>query len=253
MSSSNKSSPAPGPPGRQSNLPYSLTGFIGREKEITQAAKLLDSGRLLTLTGPGGVGKTRLALLLAHSRQTAFKDGVRLIELAGLFDPSMVPAALVHSLGLQPNPGRSPEQTLQHYLQDREMLLCLDNCEHLLEAAAAMAVTLLENCPRLKILATSREALGVLGEITFAVPPLELPAAIAKTDRELSPEALLALEQTESVRLFIQRVSHPRPEFALTAANAAAVTTICRSLGRLTAGPRTGRRQGRAVVGRAIG
>ena len=157
------------------NLPLALTSFVGREREMEEAKELLDADRLLTLTGPGGSGKTRLALAVASDVVGRFEDGVWLVELAPLSDPDLVPQAVASVLGARETPGAPLLETLAEYLGPRHTLLVLDNCEHLIDACASLAEALLRRCPNLSVLATSREALGVAGEILFAVPPSPCP------------------------------------------------------------------------------
>ncbi len=208
---------------RRHNLPAPLTPLIGREHDIDVVTALLAAHRLLTLTGVGGVGKTSLALGAAHAALEPFSGQVWLIELAALFDPALVAQAAGSVLGLPDSPGRPALETLTRFLRDRELLLVLDNCEHLLAGCAPLAHTLLRACPRLKILATSREPLGVAGEAVFPVPSLPWPAA--------GPG--LSLEQIggyASVRLFTDRARLIRPDYQLSAHNAAAVAAVCRRL-----------------------
>ena len=147
------------------NLPLALSSFVGREKELAGA-------RLLTLNGSGGCGKTSLALAVASDVAEDFEDGVWLVELASLSDPELVPQAVTSTLGVPEQPGRSLTKTLSDHLRTRKVLLVLDNCEHLIETCAALAGTLLRACPRLRVLATSREALGIVGEVAW---PLTIP------------------------------------------------------------------------------
>jgi predicted ATPase/DNA-binding SARP family transcriptional activator/DNA-binding CsgD family transcriptional regulator len=210
------------------NLPAALTSFIGRASErATLAALLVDGGsgsRLVTLTGSGGVGKTRLALAVATEIAAggAFRDSVWLVELAGAAAPSLV-AVVAAALGVRDGPGRPPLKALVDALRDRETLLVLDNCEHLVESCAALCATLLIAAPGLRILATSRALLGVPGERSWPVPPLSLPP----TEQTETPEGLAG---SEAVRLFVDRARWRRPNFAVTAANAAAIGAICRRL-----------------------
>ncbi|MBA2782565.1 MAG: hypothetical protein H0T74_06540, partial [Rubrobacteraceae bacterium] len=152
------------------NLPLELSSFVGREKELVEVKRLLENTRLLTLTGSGGCGKTRLALAAAGELVEGFEDGVWLVELASLADPSLVPQAGTSTLGIREQPGRSPTEALSYYFGSRKVLLVLDNCEHLIDACATLAETLLRSCPKLGVLATSREALGIAGEVTWPVP-----------------------------------------------------------------------------------
>ena len=149
------------------NLPVPLTSFIGREREIAEVARLLAGSRLLTLTGAGGCGKSRLALQVAGGKLGGFHDGVWLVELAPLADPVLVPQAVASALDVPEQPGRPLTEPLTDYLRSKSLLLLLDNCEHLLAACAQLATALLGGCPTLRIVATSREALGIAGELTL--------------------------------------------------------------------------------------
>lgn len=212
------------PPTALHNLPQELSSFIGREREISQIKQLLFSARLLTLTGPGGCGKTRLALKVAADLVRDFRDGVWLIELATLADPTMVAHRVSTVLGLREPISRSPLEALLAHLKPKNILLVLDNCEHLVHACARCAATLLQACPNLQIMATSREALGVRGETLFAVPPLSLP----DPSRPLPTPKVL--QQYEAISLFVERAQALVPGFRLTKQNAPAVVQICRSL-----------------------
>jgi len=161
------------------NLPVPLTSFIGREREIAEVRRLLAGARLLTLTGAGGCGKSRLALQVAAAELERFRHGVWLVELAALADPSLVPQAAASVLRVDEQPGRALSDTLVGYLRPKSLLLVLDNCEHLLAACAHLADTLLRACPDLRILATSREGLGVPGETLWRVPSLSVPDPLA--------------------------------------------------------------------------
>jgi non-specific serine/threonine protein kinase len=206
--------------GSPNNLPLELSSFVGREKELAEVGRQLEGNRLLTLTGPGGCGKTRLALAAAIDLVEGYENGVWLVELAPLVDPSLVPQAVASALGLRDQPGRSPTEALSHHLESKKVLLVLDNCEHLVEACAALAETLLRFCPGLWVLATSREALGIAGEVAWPVPPLSLPDLRRMPDIE-------SLSRYESARLFVERAEALRPAFALTEQNARAVARIC--------------------------
>lgn len=209
------------------NLPLQLTSFIGREKEIKEIEQHLEQVRLLTLTGPGGAGKTRLSLQVAADRIDRFKQGVWFIELAPLADPSLVPQIVATTLHLHEQPGRTILEVLQDYVRDKNMLLVLDNCEHLIDACAQLADTLLRSAPDLKILASSREALCIGGERTYPVPSLSFPNPDQSSGGET---ALETLAQFEAVRLFLDRARAVQPGFALTTPNAAAVAEICQRL-----------------------
>jgi predicted ATPase/DNA-binding NarL/FixJ family response regulator len=202
------------------NLPLELSSFVGREKELAEVERLLEDNRLLTLTGSGGCGKTRLALAAARELVEGFEDGAWLVELASLADPSLVSQAVASTLGIREQPGRSQTETVADYLRTKKVLLVLDNCEHLVEACAGLAEALLRACPELRILATSREALGITGEVAWPVPSLSLP------DLRRLPD-IQGLSRYESTRLFVERAVAVNPIFALTERNAAAVAHVC--------------------------
>ena len=212
-------------PEHKTNLPIPLTSFIGREKEIETVKQLVTShsgGRLVTLTGAGGSGKTRLALQVAYATLDVFLDGVWFVEFAPLSDPALVSQSLLTTLGLSEQVGRSTLDIVSHFLQPKRALLILDNCEHLIDACAQLAEMLLRTCPTLHILATSREALSVAGETIYLVPTLTLPNPV-HTD-------LATLPQYEAVRLFLERAQTALPGFALTADNMFAVAQVCHQL-----------------------
>ncbi|MCB0215338.1 MAG: tetratricopeptide repeat protein [Caldilineae bacterium] len=221
------------------NLPVQLTRFIGRRHEMAELERLLRESRLVTLTGTGGSGKTRLALQVAAELSDALEGGAWLVELGALSDPELLPQAVANALGLRPPSRQRPRQDgrptaagagrglwlsrLSQFIAQREMLLILDNCEHLVEACAWLAESLLQACPRLRILATSREALQVAGEASYRVPSLSVPGPELPDD----PERLRGFE---SVRLFVNRARKVQPGFELSAANAGDVAQICRRL-----------------------
>jgi predicted ATPase len=211
----------------QHNLPNELTSFVGREKEIAALKAALDSYALLTLTGSGGCGKTRLALRVAREALPHYADGVRLVELATVSDPLYLTQAVASALGLREDASPLALQTLIDHLRFRSqrLLLILDNCEHLLPAIAALAETLLKSCSDLRILATSRELLNIPGERAWRVPSLQLPDM-----RRLPPgeaEQAEFLLKHDAIRLFVDRAGVQQPEFALKGRNAAAVAAIC--------------------------
>ncbi|MFN2118815.1 MAG: tetratricopeptide repeat protein, partial [Anaerolineales bacterium] len=206
-----------------SNIPVPLSSFIGREDDLEAIGKLIPSARLVTLTGPGGVGKTRLAIEAAGAARQAFKDGVCWVDLAGLTDPNRVPQKIAESLGVREDPGEPLLDTIVTYLSSRQLLLVLDNCERLIDACARVAEKLLAGCPGLRILATSIEALGISGETVWQVPPLSLPESGATA-------SLKGLLRIESIRLFETRAQQASAAFALCKENAGDVVQICRRL-----------------------
>jgi predicted ATPase len=208
---------------RNHNLPAARTSFVGRRHEMVEVKRALAMTRLLTLTGAGGSGKTRLALEVARDLLGAYPDGVWLVELAGLSEGTLVPPAVAGVLGVQERAGQPLTDTIGEVLRGKRMLLMLDNCEHLVEAAASLVDALLDSCPDLRILATSREALGVAGEVRCTVPALSVPVPG-------SPPAVEDLEGYDSARVFAERASGRRPGFALHSGNAVAVAEICRKL-----------------------
>ena len=205
------------------NLPAPRTSFVGREQEMVEVKRMLAMTRLLTLTGAGGSGKTRLALEVARDLVVAYPDGVWLMELAPLSEPEMVAQEVARALGTQEQPGRPLQESLLDTLGGKEMLLILDNCEHLIDAVARLTIALLDSCPRVRMLATSREPLGVTGELTWPVPSLSAP------DTKQSP-TVEELEGYESVQLFADRASKRHPGFKLTPENALAVAQVCARL-----------------------
>jgi predicted ATPase/DNA-binding SARP family transcriptional activator/DNA-binding CsgD family transcriptional regulator len=202
------------------NLPASRTSFVGREHEMIEIKRHLAMTRLLTLTGAGGSGKTRLALEVARDLIGAYPDGVWMAELASLSQGEFVAQALAEAVGAQGQPGRPLTDTLVDALRAKRMLLILDNCEHLLDAVGDLVALLLDSCPRLRILATSREALGAVGEVIWPVSLLSVP------DLKRVP-TVADLEGHEAIRLFVDRALQRNPTFALRAENAQAVAQIC--------------------------
>ena len=191
------------------HLPVQLTSFVGRASQLAEVRGLLGADRLVTLTGAGGIGKTRLALQVAGQVAAEF-DGVWCVELAPITDPALVAVTAARALGLPDQPGRSATESVVRFIGDRRVLIVLDNCEHLLDAAAQLATALLSGCPAMTVLATSREPIGVPGEVTWRVPPLSLA--------------------DEAMELFTDRARRVLPDFTITADTAGSVTDICRRL-----------------------
>jgi predicted ATPase/class 3 adenylate cyclase len=202
---------------RTGNLPLQVSSFIGRARELEQIAGALGEARLVTLTGAGGVGKTRLALQAAGQVAPRFSDGAWLCELAPVRDPAGVDDAVAAVFSVTAPAGQSTQDALAEFLRSKKLLLVLDNCEHLLEGAAALADVLQRSCERLVILATSREGLGIEGERLVPVPPLEVPGSDAD---------LAAISQAEAVRLYAERAAAVKPDFVVTTENAAAVAAV---------------------------
>jgi predicted ATPase/class 3 adenylate cyclase len=203
------------------NLPVERTALIGRTAELARLAEVLDEHRLVTLTGVGGVGKTRLAVQLAADVLDRFPDGAWLVALESIRNPELVPSVVAAALEIAERPGRPVSEMLRDAIGSRELLVVLDNCEHLLDASARLVDGLLDACPGLRMVVTSREALGVEGEQSWPTPSLGLPDAEA--DLEDVAEA-------EAVTLFVERAQAVRPDFELSPANAAAVTALCARL-----------------------
>jgi predicted ATPase/class 3 adenylate cyclase len=206
---------------RTGNLPLPVSSFIGRARELEQAAAVLGQARVVTLTGPGGVGKTRLALQAAGQVAPRFGDGAWLAELAPVRDPAGVDDAVAAVFSVTARAGQSTRDALAEFLRAKELLLVLDNCEQVLAEAAALAGVLQRSCGRLVILATSREGLGIEGEQLLPVPPMAVPGDGAD---------LAAITDAEAVRLFAERAAAVKPGFAVTAENAAAVAAVVRRL-----------------------
>ncbi|SDG05243.1 Predicted ATPase [Blastococcus aurantiacus] len=210
--------PAP-PPGHR--LPPRLTSFLGRDDDAERVSALIRDHRLVTVTGPGGVGKTSLAVEVARAATDGFSDGVGFVRLAGLAEEEQVPLAVLAALDVRDVPTATAEDQMLGHLRDREVLLILDNCEHLADACAVLAERLLESCPRLRLLATSREPLAARGEVQASLEPFPVPPADA--DRS-------DLGTSTAVRLFVERAQSALPDFRLAEQNAAAVAEICRRL-----------------------
>ena len=205
------------------NLPPQRTEFIGRAQELAKLEKLIDRSRVVTLTGVGGVGKTRLALQAALSLTARFDDGAWFVDLGPVDDAELVPAAVATAMKLPDRRQGSPEDAIVASARDWRALLVLDNCEHVIEDAARLAELITDRCGEVVVVATSREPLGVDGEQVLAVGPLPVPAP----DDAGTPEELL---DSESVRLFVERASAVRAGFSLTDDNAAVVASVCRRL-----------------------
>jgi predicted ATPase/class 3 adenylate cyclase len=203
------------------NLPMQVTSFVGRSSELARVGEELAQARLVTLTGVGGVGKTRLALEVAGEVVREYRDGAWLVELAAVRDVEAVPDALVASFGLQPRAGSSANETLLAFLRGKALLLVLDNCEHLLRPVGNLVAQVMQACPAVRVLATSREALNVAGERVLGVPSLDVP------DDQAGLEAIAACD---AVVLFVERAQAVKASFELDAANAGAVAQLCRRL-----------------------
>jgi predicted ATPase/DNA-binding SARP family transcriptional activator len=204
------------------NLPVPLTSFVGRQAEMAEVRALLQTSRLLTLSGPGGTGKSRLALEVATGLVEDYLHGVWLVELAPLADPALVTHTIAATLGVREQPRRPIQDALLDYLRTKTMLLLLDNCEHLIETCAQLANTMLRTAPGLKIMVSSREALGIAGETAYRVPSLPLP--------DVHAPSLEALAHNDCVRLFVDRARASYPRFRLTEKTALAIADICRRL-----------------------
>jgi predicted ATPase len=189
------------------------SNFVGRSAAVAEALGLLTDTRLLTLVGPGGVGKTRLALRVAAAGLHDYRDGAWLVDLASLREPHLVATAAASALRLPEVGGRSGLDMLRAGLAGRQLLLVLDNCEHLVEACAELVSALLRGCPHVRVLATSREPLGVVGEVRWHVPPLTVPGG--------------ATPDGEAAQLFVERARATQPGFTVNEANAASVAEIC--------------------------
>jgi predicted ATPase/DNA-binding XRE family transcriptional regulator len=205
------------------NLPIPVTSFIGRDQELGEVVRRLTDARLLTLTGIGGCGKTRLALELARTVLERYSDGVWLVELAPIADPTLVPHLVAKAIGVRESTDQTVTEALISALRNRHLLLILDNCEHLLDACARMVDELVHACAQVQVLATSREALGITGEIARRVPSLAIPDAHKQF-------TLAELGANPAVQLFVERATALLPRFALTEQNASASAQICRRL-----------------------
>jgi predicted ATPase/DNA-binding CsgD family transcriptional regulator len=211
------------PARRSGNLPAEATSFIGRRRELAELRKQLAAARLVSLVGPGGVGKTRLAIRIATDLARVFPGGAWLVELADIRDPSLVANAVIAALDLRAQASTEPLPLLLSYLHDKQLLLVLDNCEHLLGAVVELVADVIGAAPGVRVIATSREPLSVSGEQVLPIPPLELPSAHGA-------ETLAQLRQTEAVSLFAERAAAASGRFELTALNQTAVVDLCRRL-----------------------
>src|SRR5438309_4055029 len=211
------------PARRLGNLPAAATSFIGRREELAELRGKLSTARLVTLVGPGGVGKTRLAVRIGTDLERGFRDGAWLVELADIRDACLVSNAVMLALDLRDQASKAPLPLLLAYLQDKELLLVVDNCEHLLTAAAQLIVEVMRAAPGIRVIATSREPLSVDGEHVIPVPPLALPSGH-------QAESLGQLRQNEAVMLFTERSAAASGSFDLTESNRAAVVEVCRRL-----------------------
>ncbi|HEX3211029.1 MAG TPA: BTAD domain-containing putative transcriptional regulator, partial [Actinomycetota bacterium] len=227
--------PGEAPAAPPHNLPERLSSFVGRELELGELAKLVELHRLVTVVGAGGAGKTSVAVELARRVAGGYPDGVWLVELAAVGDPGLLVEAVAASIGLDVEPGEpgahrpSPLDRLAEFAGDKALLVVLDNCEHLVGACAELAGRLLRAGPRVRVLATSREVLGVPGEAVWPVPPLAVPAA-ADDAAMVDPEGAEELGGYDAVRLFVERAATADPSFTLTPANAGVVAELCRRL-----------------------
>ncbi|HEY3437368.1 MAG TPA: NB-ARC domain-containing protein, partial [Actinotalea sp.] len=208
---------------RPGNLPAEATSFVGRRREQTELRTMLSSSRIISLVGPGGVGKTRLAVRAATDLARGFRDGAWLVGLAEVRDPASVTNAAVAALGLHDQSPAGTLPLLLSFVADKELLLVVDNCEHVLEAAAQLVTAVVEHAPGVRVILTSREPLSVPGEHVLPVPPLELPPS-----DDSAP--LHQLRQNEAVTLFTERAAAASGAFELSAANRAAVVGVCRRL-----------------------
>ena len=204
------------------NLPVSLSPFVGREHELAEIHALFDASRLVTLTGPGGAGKTRLGLQAAADMISADVEGVWCVELAAISDPEQVLGAVIDAVGLRPSREREPLEALLHAFGDLHALFVLDNCEHVIDAAANLAGQIVARCPGVRIVATSREPLGVPGELVYRVPPMSLPADEVSSAKDL--------RDSDAVKLFVLRARTHDSSFALTDEIAAVLASVCRRL-----------------------
>jgi non-specific serine/threonine protein kinase len=226
-------------------VPRPLTDFVGRQKEVRELAARLAAARLVTLTGAGGIGKTRLAIQVAEEVFAEYADGCWFADLAAVADPPLVPQTVASALGVREHPGEPLTGTLAEFLRAKQLLLVLDNCEHLLQPCTQLVASLLAGCPHVRILATSRQALGITGEVVWRVPSLSLPVdgdgsgthascrcldGSRRVDPATVNDPLATIAQYEAVQLFVQRAAATRSSFALTPSNSTAVVQVCQRL-----------------------
>jgi predicted ATPase len=202
------------------NLPAQVTGFVGRDRELNEVAKALEESRVVTVTGVGGVGKTRLVLQVAADLLPGYADGAWLVELGGVGDPLLIEEATATALGVQPTRNRPLANSLVDFLRFKRLLLVLDNCEHLVGAVAALVEQVVASCPKVTVLATSREGLAVSAERVIPLPPMEVP----------DNDTLAGVAGCEAVRLFVARAGDVRPGFVVEPGNAALLARLCRRL-----------------------
>jgi NB-ARC domain-containing protein len=205
------------------NVPLELTSFVGRGRELSEIKRLLAVARAITLTGPGGIGKSRLALRAAHKLTRHFPDGVWLVELTDLDSADLLPYALARSMSVHERHGDAIEDALAAHLRERRLLLVLDNCEHLLDACRELVASVVSSCAAVRVLCTSRQRLGIPGETVVVVSALEVPAAA-------EPVPVAGLADVEALRLLVDRAVAVAPDFALTDGNRDATSEICRRL-----------------------
>jgi predicted ATPase len=196
---------------------------VGRQQEVKEVARVLSSTRLLTLLGPGGVGKTRLAIEAANAAASKFPNGVCWVDLAALTDPLLIPQTIAEALELYLAPNLTPSELVEKYLQSKQLLLVLDNCEHLIAACAKLVENLLNVSSKLQVLVASREELGIFGEVTWRVPSLPTPDLI-------SSPALQDLVEYPGIRLFLERAAAVSPGYALSEINSRPIAMICHKL-----------------------
>ena len=212
------------------SLPAPLSSFIGRLHEIAEVKRLLSEQRLVTLTGPGGCGKTRLAIHVAHELHATYVDGVYFIDLAPLADPALLIQAVASTMGIREEAGQSLAESFLDSMQSRRVLVILDNCEHLIEACAGFCEMVLMNCPEVRMLTTSREVMKVSGEAVSIVPPLSLPEPQPWISPGREKESLQVYQHSEAIQLFVARATGTLGSFSLTGQNAPWVAEICRRL-----------------------